>query len=64
MANLIEDATEWDDHNDFVKKRGKPKGIHFMRLTQLINSCGIKHSQCGKRKMAMESEQEIWTGLH
>ena len=64
MANLIEDATEWDEHNDFVKKRRKPKGIHFMRLTQLINSCGItfsvwqKKDGYGKRTGNMD-----WTSL-
>ena len=40
LSNLIEDAMEWDDKDDFLKKK-EPKGIHLRKLTQAINSCGV-----------------------
>ena len=41
LSNLLEDAMELDDKDDYTKKRGEPKGIHLRKLTQLINSCGV-----------------------
>ena len=26
LSNIIEDAMEWDDKDDFGKKKGEPKG--------------------------------------
>lgn len=48
VGNLIEDAMERDDQEDFLKKRGEPKGRHLRHLTQVINSCGITFSVWGK----------------
>ena len=48
LTNLIEDAMELDDKNDFLKKR-EPKGVNLRKLTQLINSCGITFSIWEKR---------------
>lgn len=49
VCNLIEDAMEWDDQEDFLKKRGEPKGCHLRHLTQVINSCGITFSVWEKK---------------
>lgn len=49
VGNLIEDAMEWDDREDFSKKRGEPKGCHLSHLTQVINSCGITFSVWEKK---------------
>ena len=49
MSNLIEDAMEWDDKEDFLKKRGEPKGNHLRNLTQVINSCGVTFSVWEKK---------------
>lgn len=49
LSNLIEDAMELDDKDDFCKKRGEPKGIHLRKLTQLINSCGVTFSVWEKK---------------
>jgi hypothetical protein len=44
LANLIEDAMEWDDKDDFLKTRGQPKGVRLKNLTELINQCGVTFS--------------------
>ncbi|XP_068757380.1 uncharacterized protein [Montipora capricornis] len=49
LSNLLEDAMELDDKDDYTKKRGEPKGIHLRKLTQLINSCGITFSVWEKK---------------
>ena len=41
LSNLIEDAMEWDDKSDFLKKKGEPKGAHLQTLIAIINSCGV-----------------------
>lgn len=64
LSNLIEDAMELDDKDDFCKKRGEPKGIHLRKLTQLINSCGVTFSVWEKKNMAMEKGWGKWTGHH
>ena len=63
MSNLIEDAMELDDKDDFLKKKGEPKGTHLRKLTQLINSCGVTFSVWEKR-MEMEKGWAKWTGHH
>lgn len=49
LSNLLEDAMELDDKEDFTKKRGEPKGTHLRKLTQLINSCGVTFSVWEKK---------------
>ena len=44
LSNLIEDAMEWDDKDDFLKKKGEPKSVHLQKLIGVINSCGITFS--------------------
>ena len=41
LSNLIEDAMEWDDKSDFLKKKAEPKGAHLQKLIAIINSCGV-----------------------
>lgn len=54
---------EWDDREDFLKRRGETKGVHLRNLTQVINSCGVTLIfQCGRRRMVMERGQVKWTG--
>ena len=50
LANLIEDVMELDDKKDFLKRKGEPKGVNLLKLTQLINSCGITFSILGKER--------------
>lgn len=40
---------EWDDKEDFLKKRGEPKGVHLQSLTELITSCGVTFTIWGKK---------------
>ena len=64
LSNLIEDAMELDDKNDFLKKKGEPKGVYLQRLTQLINSCGVTFSVWEKRDdHGKEIGNMDWTSL-
>ena len=49
LSNIIEDSMEWDDKDDFTKKRGKPKGLHLRKLVHLINKCGVTFSLWEKK---------------
>lgn len=40
---------EWDDREDFLKRRGETKGVHLRNLTQVINSCGVTFSVWEKK---------------
>ncbi len=63
LANIIEDAMELDDKEDFLKK-GEPKGVHLRKLTQLINSCGITFSVWEKRNEDGKGSGKMdWTSL-
>ena len=50
LANLIEDAMEWDDKSDFLKKKGEAKGVHLHKLVQTINSCGVTFTIWEKKR--------------
>ena len=39
--NIITEVMERDSKADFLKKRGKDKGIYFKRLISVINDLGI-----------------------
>ena len=40
---------EWDDREDFLKRRVETKGVHLRNLTQVINSCGVTFSVWEKK---------------
>lgn len=64
LSNLIEDAMEWDDKSDFLKKRGEPKGVHLRKLTQKINSCGVTFSIWEKKDADGKGSGKMdWTSL-
>ena len=64
LSNLIEDAMELDDKDDFFKKKGEPKGTHLRKLTQLINSCGVTFSVWEKKDGDGKGMGKIdWTSL-
>lgn len=64
LANLIEDAVEWDDKNDFRKKRGEPRGVHLRNLTQTINNCGVTFSVWEKKDGDGKGTGKMdWTSL-
>ena len=64
LSNIIEDAMEWDDKDDFGKKKGEPKGLHLRKLTQLINSCGVTFSIWKKRDADGKGMGKMdWTSL-
>lgn len=64
LSNLIEDAMEWDDKDDFLKKRGDSKGVHLRRLTELINSCGLSFSVWEKKDGDGKGSGKMdWTSL-
>ena len=64
LSNLIEDAMELDDKDDFFKKKGQPKGTHLRKLTQLINSCGVTFSVWEKKDGDGKGMGKIdWTSL-
>ena len=64
MSNLIEDAMEWDDKEDFLRKRGEPKGNHLRNLTQVINSCGVTFSVWEKKDGDGKGTGKMdWTSL-
>ena len=41
LDNLIEDAMEWDEDDDWCKSKGKHKGVHLKKLVDMSNSCGV-----------------------
>jgi hypothetical protein len=41
LSNIIEDAMELDDKDDYFKKKGELKGVHLAMLIRLINTCGV-----------------------
>lgn len=41
LDNLIEDAMEWDEDDDWCKSKGKHKGVHLKKLVDTSNSCGV-----------------------
>lgn len=49
LSKLIKDAMEWDDKDDFLKKKREPKGIHLRKFTQAISSCEITFSVWEKK---------------
>lgn len=64
LANLIEDAMEWDDREDFLKRRGETKGVHLRNLTQVINSCGVTFSVWEKKDGDGKGTGKMdWTSL-
>ena len=50
LDNLIEDAMEWDEDEDWCKSKGKHKGFHLKKLVTTINSCGVTFSIWEKKK--------------
>lgn len=55
---------EWDDQEDFLKRRGETKGVHLRNLTQVINSCGVAFSVWEKKDGDGKGTGKMdWTSL-
>ena len=64
LANLIEDAMEWDDKSDFLNKKGETKGIHLHKLVETINSCGVTFTIWEKKDGDGKGSGKMdWTSL-
>ena len=60
IENLIRDALQWHQKDNFNKKRGDQKNKHLNDLQKTIKSCGFL-LKSGKRKMQMGRVQAIMT---
>lgn len=64
LSNIIEDAIELDDKDDYFKKKGESKGVHLASLIRLINSCGVTFTIWEKRdEDGKGTGKKDWTSL-
>ena len=61
--NLIKEVVERDSEADFLKKRGKPKGVYLNKLVTVINSLGIFSVWEQSSADRKESGTYDWTSL-
>jgi len=64
IGNLIEDALQWDEKDQF-RNKGKSQGVHLKKLANTICSCGVSFSVWGKKHNAdgRGSGTMDWTSL-
>lgn len=65
LSNIIEDAIELDDKDDYLtKKKGESKGVDLASLIRLMNSCGVTFTIWEKRdEDGKGTGKKDWTSL-